>query len=138
LELAVFGEDVAIPGPVLGRYWEATGGWSEFQTRHYCQCLAELALVSDYRRNPEQMEVHDVLRDYLCEQTRHRRGEFDRTLIEAHRSLVPEEGGTSAWWQLPSDQTYLWTWLPTHLLGAGLVQELRTCLHHPAWLARKT
>ena len=28
LELAVFGEDVAIPGPVLARYWKATGGWS--------------------------------------------------------------------------------------------------------------
>jgi hypothetical protein len=48
LELAVFGEDVAIPGPVLVRYWKATGGWSEFQTRRYCQRLAELALVSDY------------------------------------------------------------------------------------------
>jgi hypothetical protein len=43
LELAVFGEDVAIPGPVLARYWKATGGWSQFQTRHYCQRLAELA-----------------------------------------------------------------------------------------------
>ena len=29
LELAVFGEDVAIPGPVLARYWKATGGWSD-------------------------------------------------------------------------------------------------------------
>lgn len=44
LELAVFGEDVAIPCSVLGRYWQATGGWSPFQTRRYCQRLAGLSL----------------------------------------------------------------------------------------------
>jgi WD40 repeat protein len=137
LELAVFGEDVEIPGPVLARYWEATGGWSQFQTRRYCQRLDELALVSGYRRDPEQMTVHDVIRAYLREQTRHRRGELDQALIDAHRNLVPEEGGTSAWWQLPAEQAYLWVWLPTHLQGAGHAQELRACLHEPRWLTRK-
>ena len=137
LELAVFGEDVAIPGPVLTRYWKATGGWSEFQTRRYCQRLAELALVSDYRRDPEQVVLHDVIRAYLREQTHHRRDELDRALVDAHRSLVPEEGGTSAWWQLPAEQAYLWAWLPTHLWGAGLEQELRGCLHRPGWLVGK-
>jgi WD40 repeat protein len=137
LELAVFGEDVAIPGPVLVRYWKATGGWSEFQTQRYCQRLAELALVSDYRADPEQVVLHDVLRAYLREQTHHRRGELDRALVDAHRSLVPEECETSAWWQLPAGQTYLWAWLPAHLRGAGLEQELRACLHHPDWLVGK-
>ena len=46
LELAVFGEDVAFPGPLLARYWKVTGGWSEFQTRRFCQRLAKLALVT--------------------------------------------------------------------------------------------
>lgn len=137
LELAVFGEDVAIPGPVLGRYWKATGGWSEFQTRRYCQRLAELALVSDYRRDPEQVMLHDVLRAYLREQTKHRRGSWHRALIDAHRSLVADEGDLSAWWQLPAGQTYLWAWLPAHLRDAGLEQELRACLHHPGWLVGK-
>ena len=137
LELAVFGEDVAIPGPVLARYWKATGGWSAFQTRRFCQRLAELALVSDYRQDPDQVVLHDVIRAYLREQTHHRRGELDRALIDAHRGLVQDEGGTSAWWQLPAEQTYLWAWLPTHLRDAGLEQELRACLHHPGWLVGK-
>jgi hypothetical protein len=137
LELAVFGEDVAIPGPVLARYWKATGGWSGFQTRRYCQRLAELALVSDYRQDPDRVVLHDVIRAYLREQTQHRRGELDRMLIDAHRSLVPQEGGTSAWWQLPAEHMYLWAWLPTHLRGAGWEQELRACLHHPGWLVGK-
>ena len=137
LELAVFGEDVAIPGTVLIRYWKATGGWSKFQTRQFCRRLAELALISDYRGDPEQVVLHDVLRSYLREQTYHRRCELNRELIDAHRCLVPAEGQTSAWWQLPADQTYLWASLPTHLRGAGLEQELRRCLHHPWWLVGK-
>ena len=137
LEMAVFGEDVAIPGPVLAQYWAKTGGWSVFRTRRYCQRLADLALVSDYRQDPDRVMLHDVIRCYLREQAPHRRGELDRLLIDAHRGLVPDEGGFSAWWQLPEEQTYLWEWLPTHLRRAGLDQELRACLHHPRWLVGK-
>ena len=137
LELAVFGEDVPIPGPVVARYWKATGGWSAFATRRYCQRLAELALVSDYRQDPERVVLHDVIRRYLREQTCHRRGELNRAVLDAHRGLVPDDGQMSAWWQLPAEQTYLWEWLPTHLRDAGLDQELRACLHHPGWLVGK-
>jgi WD40 repeat protein len=137
LELAVFGEDVAIPGPVLALYWQATGGWSEFAARRYCQRLADLALVSDYRSDPERVGLHDVVRGYLREQTHHRRSELNRALIDAHRGLVPEEGGVSAWWRLPGEQAYLWGWVPTHLRDAGLERELRACLHHPGWLVGK-
>ncbi|MGH3688351.1 MAG: NB-ARC domain-containing protein [Pseudonocardiaceae bacterium] len=137
LELAVFGQDVTIPVSVLARYWKATAGWSEFQTRRYCQRLVELALVSDYRSDKDEVELHNVICGYLRERTRHRRGELDRALIDAHRGLVPDEGGVSAWWQLPAEQTYLWAWLPTHLRDAGLDHQLRACLHHPGWLVGK-
>jgi WD40 repeat protein len=135
LELAVFGQDVAIPAPVLAQYWKATAGWSTFQTRRYCQRLAALGLVSDYRH--DQIELHDVIHAYLREQTKHRHGELHRALVDAHRGLVPDEGGSSAWWRLPPMETYLWTWLPTHLRGAGLDHELRACVHHPGWLVGK-
>ncbi len=136
-ELAVFGGDVVIPGVVLARYWKATGDWSEFQTRRYCQRLAELALVSDYRRDPDRVLLHDVIRAYLREQTHRLHGELDRALVDAHRHLVPNESGVSAWWRLPAEETYLWTWLPAHLRAAGRQQELRTCMHHPGWLIGK-
>jgi hypothetical protein len=137
VELAVFGEDVAIPGPVLTRYWKTTGDWPEFQTRRFCQRLAELALVSDYSHDPEQIVLHDVIRAYLREQTRHRLGALHRALIDAHRGLVGHEGQASAWWQLPPEQSHSWAWLPTHLRAAGLDQELRSCLRHPRWLVEK-
>jgi len=115
LELAVFGQDVAIPGPVLARYWAATGGWSQFQTRHYCQRLAELALITDYRRDPEQTTLHDVIHAYLRAQTRHRHRQLNQTLIDAHRSLVPEEDGTTPWWHLLRGRG-----CGGHRLGCGL------------------
>ncbi|HEV7452159.1 MAG TPA: NB-ARC domain-containing protein, partial [Pseudonocardiaceae bacterium] len=64
-ELAVFGQDVAIPIPVLARYLHATAGWSTFQTHRYCQRLAELSLVSDYRH--DEVGLHDVIYAYLRE-----------------------------------------------------------------------
>ena len=138
LELGVFRKGVAIPVPVLARYFTATAAtaeWSEFQTRRYCQHLAALALVGDYHDN--RIKLHDVIHAYLSEQTRPRHSELNRALIDAHRELVPDEGGMSAWWRLPLEQDYLWAWLPTHLHDAGLDQELLACLHHPGWLVGK-
>ncbi|HEY2766059.1 MAG TPA: NB-ARC domain-containing protein [Pseudonocardiaceae bacterium] len=137
LEMAVFRADVAIPGPVLARYWTVTGGWSASRARRLCQRLARLALLSDHRSDPDRVVLHDVNVAYLREQVRTRLGELHRALVDAHRDLVPEENGTSAWWRLPAEQTYLWTWLPAHLRSAGLDHELRACLHHPGWLIGK-
>jgi NB-ARC domain/Domain of unknown function (DUF4062)/WD domain, G-beta repeat len=137
LELAVFGEDVAIPGEVLARYWQHTGGWSSFQTRRFCLRLAELALFSEYRRDSDRLQLHDVIRAHLRERTRDRCAELCRALVDAQRGLVPEEGERSAWWHLPPEQRYLWAWLPTHLHGGGLEGELRACVHHPGWLVGK-
>jgi NB-ARC domain len=134
-ELAVFGQDVAIPVPVLARYFKTTAGWSMFQTRRYCQRLAELALVSDYHQ--DQLSLHDVIHAYLREQTHQRLSGLHRALVDAHRDAVPGKDETSAWWQLPKDEMYLWSWLPTHLHLAGLDQQLRACVHHPCWLVGK-
>jgi hypothetical protein len=80
---------MAIPGAVLARYWDTTGGWSAFATRRYCQRLADPALISNYRQDPARVVLHGVIRAYLREKTQHRHDELHRALIEAHRSLVP-------------------------------------------------
>jgi hypothetical protein len=81
--------------------------------------------------------LHDVIHAYLREQTHHQRAELNRALIEAHRGLIGNADGMSAWWQLPGQEAYLWAWLPTHLHRAGLDHELQACLHHPKWLVGK-
>jgi hypothetical protein len=69
--------------------------------------LAELGLISDYRHNPDRVELHDVIRSYLREQSKTRRAELHRALVDAQRGLVLEEGGINVWWQLPTAETYL-------------------------------
>jgi len=41
-ELAVFGEDVEIPGEVVARLWAHTAGWTGFHARRLCQWLFDL------------------------------------------------------------------------------------------------
>ena len=45
-ELAVFGEDVEIPGTVVARLWAHMGGWSRFQARRLCRRLFDLGLLA--------------------------------------------------------------------------------------------
>ena len=77
-ELAVFGEDVAIPGDVVARLWAHTGGWTRFQARRLCRRLFDLGLLADYRRDPDRLVLHDVIRAYLRQTTREQRARVGR------------------------------------------------------------
>ena len=89
-ELAVFGEDVAIPGEVVARLWAHTGGWTRFQARRLCRRLFDLGLLAGYRRDPDRLVLHDVIRTYLREhKPRARRAEWDAAVVDAHRDLLP-------------------------------------------------
>ena len=133
-ELAVFGEDVAIPGEVVARLWAHTGGWTRFQARRLCRRLFDLGLLAGYRRDPDRLVLHDVIRAYLRDTTREQRAEWDAAVVDAHRDLLPPGGG---WADLPAEQAYLWSWLATHLCGAGRRDELEAVLADPRWLVDK-
>ncbi|MGE3413799.1 MAG: NB-ARC domain-containing protein [Dehalococcoidia bacterium] len=133
-DLAVFGEDLALSGEVVARLWRHTGGWTRFQARRLCQRLFGLGLLAGYRRDPDRLILHDVVRAYLQDRTRGRRAELDTAVVDAHRELLPS-GGT--WADLPAEQSYLWTWLPFHLAGAGQRTELEATLADPRWLVGK-
>ncbi|GIF17833.1 WD40 repeat protein [Actinoplanes tereljensis] len=132
LELAVFGEDVTIPGSVVSRLWAHTGGWSAFRSRRFCARLYGQGLLAGYRRDPDEAQLHDVVRAYLRHRTADRRADLDRAIVDAHRELAPD-----GWSSLPADQSYLWTWLPAHLWGADLEDELDDLLNDPYWLVGK-
>jgi hypothetical protein len=132
-ELAVFGRHVAVPGAVLARYWSHTAGWSPFITRRFCQRLADLALVSDHRRDPDWIQLHDIVHAYLRERQAPALPRLHQTLVAAHRDLAPR----GRWAALPATQEYLWTWLPAHLADAGLGSELDALLDDPKWLVGK-
>jgi WD40 repeat protein len=138
-ELAVFPEDVEVPLTVLGRYWAHTGQLSTIQVRRLCSSLYDLSLLAEYHLDtPPRLRLHDVIRAYLRTQTINRRADLNRSLVDAHRTLVPTTTeGQSAWWDAPAGERYLWDWLPSHLWGAGLSDELEATILHPGWLVGK-
>jgi hypothetical protein len=138
-ELAVFPKDVDVPLTVLALDWAHTGQLSVLQVRRLCSSLDDLSLLAEYHLDrPPRLRLHDVIRGYLRTRTSNRRAEFDRLLVEAYRSLVPATSeGQSAWWQAPTEERYLWEWLPSHLWGAGLNGELEATVKHPGWLVGK-
>ena len=123
-----------IPGEVVARLWGHTGGWTRFQARRLCRRLFDLGLLAGYRRNPDRLVLHDVIRAYLRDTTREQRAEWDAAVVDAHRDLLPLDGG---WADLPAEHDYLWSWLATHLCGAGRRDELEAVLADPRWLVSK-
>ena len=68
------------------------------------------------------------------ETTRERWAEWNAAVVDAHRDLLPPGAG---WADLPADRTYLWSWLASHLWGAGRREELEAVLAGPHWLVAK-
>ncbi|WP_238429671.1 WD40 domain-containing protein [Frankia nepalensis] len=144
LELAIFPEDVEIPGQVLNAYWAATGALSEDEADDLCQELADLSLVLAYRRDPPALLLQDVLRSYLRAEVGPRRlRELHGELCDAARAWLLGPGGAgaptepAAWWELRDDAGYLWTHLATHLAGAGRPDEVLALARDLRWTAAK-
>ena len=133
-ELAVFGENVTIPGEVVARLWGHTGGWTVFQARRLCRRLFGLGLLASYRRDPDRLALHDMIRAYLRNTTNEQRAAWNAAVVDAHRDLLPSDGG---WADLPARHDYLWSWLATHLSRGGRRDELEAILADPRWLAAK-
>ena len=134
LELAVFGDNVTIPGDVAARLWAHTARWTHFQARRLFQRLYDLSLIVSYRRQPDRLVLHDVIRTYLRHRTRSSRGRLNAAVVDAHRDML---SGSGSWAGLPGDQIYMWTWLATHLHGARRRHELDALLADPFWLLGK-
>ncbi|WP_433203935.1 NB-ARC domain-containing protein [Dactylosporangium sp. CS-047395] len=133
-ELAIFPEDVEVPVPVVTRYWAHTAGLTGAGTEALLRTLADLSLLTSSRRDgAHRIRLHDVLRSYLRDAVAGRLPQLHGRFLDAHRDLLP--GGE--WWQAPSGEAYLWTWLAVHLADAGRQDELRRTVLHPRWLTAK-
>ena len=133
-ELAVFGEDVAIPGEVVARLWAHTGGWTRFQARRLCRRLFDLGLLAGYRRNPDRLVLHDVIRAYLRDTSREQRAEWDAAVVDAHRDLLPPGGGLGRPARRAGISVVVVGDAP---VGAGRRDELEAVLADPRWLVRQ-
>ncbi|MBB5071031.1 WD40 repeat protein [Saccharopolyspora gloriosae] len=135
LELAVFPEDAVIPQRTLEVFWGHTAGLDDDDVEQLCMQLDDLSLVQGYSLNATpRLQLHDVIGDYL----RHRAGlrltYYHRSLLDAHRAELTRTNGTTAWWELPRSEPYLWRTLSHHLHHADRNEELDTTVCNIRWL----
>jgi WD40 repeat protein len=95
--------------------------------------------VVAYRRQPASLLLQDVLRSYLRVRLgAERLRELGGVLCDAvARSLLPAAGGEAAWWELPEQATYLWTYLVRQLAEAGRAEDVGALLRDLRWSAAK-
>ncbi len=131
-ELAIFPEDINIPLDVIERLWAATGNLDDFDTEELCNQLHSMSLLSALDLTSRRTRLHKVMRSYLMYQQPAQLPEIHNKFIKAcHKSV-------DAWARLPSSETYLWTHLAFHLLGAGRWAELVNTVKDIAYLAVKS
>ena len=124
-ELAVFAEDEAIPVPLIIALWQTTGVLDDLRARSLCVRLADLALLTP-GPGGGVVCMHDVVRDYLCEQLGDARlKRLHQILLDNFAETLPStvspdgRGTMTAWWELPEQARYLREHLIEHMLGAG-------------------
>jgi len=121
LQLAVFPEDVAIPGAVIGELW----GLDELDVEEALSRLHDATLV-EFDLGAGNVRIHDVTAECL--------GALLglEAIAAAHAQLL------AAWPDfhlLP--HRHAWRWLGHHLAHAGRLAELRTLLLDYRWLRHK-
>ncbi|MGF7236416.1 MAG: NB-ARC domain-containing protein [Frankia sp.] len=143
LELAVFAEDVTIPRQVLEVLWGHTAGWPPWETRRFCDRLADLALVQGVADDAPGLRLHDVIHHYIRSRIA-RPGthqfslpEMHRRLLDAYRPSLDADEGRTRWWRLPATEGYLWANVPLHLREAGEHDELAALARDLRWAAGK-
>ena len=136
-ELAVFAEDEAVPVEVIGGLWQATAGYEPLNTRLLCARLADLALVSLDPDHGGTVELHDVLRDLLRQESAGALADLNGALVDALAAGLPATPTGIAWWELDDDARYLWDHLVEHLLAAGRGAQAEAVAGDLRWVAAR-
>jgi WD40 repeat protein len=128
-ELAVFGEDVAIPAITVRRLWRYTANLDQSAADRLCDEFGQRNLLAF----DGAVRFHDMQRAFLQLMTP------DSAL--AHRRLLTAHADVPAvprrWSTLPDSEPYLWDHLIEHLVAAGDVAGIEEILVDPLWLVRR-
>ena len=139
-ELAIFPEDVDIPLATLEKLWGATGKLKLFRVKKLCLRLFRLSLLLAYDVSEQTIRLHDVVRQYLQQETE--LVTVHNQFLDAYSQTLPPVSPSprlpvTNWWELPTDEPYLWQYLAYHLTEAGREEELEALLLNFDWLQAK-
>jgi WD40 repeat protein len=153
LELAVFPEDVEIPGEIIELLWSSTSGLDALSARALLTRLASrnlLRLSLDARdadpspavdgvarESRQVVSIHDLQRDFtrlLVDDL----PALHAALVEAFRGTLRRDATADAsahrWAALPEMPEYPWQFLAYHLVRAGREDEIEELLTSADWL----
>ena len=142
-ELGVFVEDETIPFSLAARLWRATAGLDVLQASQLSARMSELALVSAAGRGSGGLALHDVIGDFLrSELGPQRLARLHQVLLDTVAADLSASSPTStsdsglmvAWWELDSDDWYLWDHLIEHLLAAGRLSTAEAVASDLRWV----
>lgn len=139
-ELAIFPEDIDIPFSTVSRLWRATGGMTEIEAKTLIARLASLSLLRVFDAKRGEIRLHDIFRAYIQQK-------YPGSISDLHeiflRSYITDgmrnenKEDHIDWSLLPSNETYIWLFLPYHLINAGKRSRLRSLLFDYSWIYRK-
>ncbi len=145
-ELAVFPEDVNIPLSTLGKFWSSTGEAekfdAEFDTEELCTRLNRLSLLHTFDAKARHIRLHDVVRQYLIHEQRHRLTSLHIQLLDAQLPFPDRPFSPSLypppWGAMTDNDPYFWDFLAFHLIEAARGVELVATVKDWRYLAKKT
>ncbi|WP_157180373.1 NB-ARC domain-containing protein [Protofrankia coriariae] len=141
VELGIFAANETVPVTLVARLWEATGAYTERQSRALCLKLDSLSLLTLKHEAGGSVTLHDVIRDYL-------RGELgparltalNEALVDAVEAGLPAAEPLApsaprppaAWWKLTDG--YLLDHAIDHLLAAGRTDQAEALASDLRWV----
>jgi WD40 repeat protein len=128
-ELGIFVEDETIPFRLVAAWWQATAELDELRAAQVCRRLAQLALISQAAGPDGGIALHDVIRDFLRARLsqQQRLAGLNGAFLDAVAAGLPAVSPLNdaadcpvsvAWWELGSQDQYLWDHLIEHLRDA--------------------
>ena len=146
-ELGIFAEDDAIPFSLVARLWRATAGLDERQAAQVCEHLTQLGLVSQAAGAIQGITLHHAVRELLRGELRQQRLAvlngllLDIIAADLPRAPQPDPAARPtalvAWWEMGSDDRYLWDHLIEHLLDAGRPGEANAVAGDLRWVGAR-
>jgi WD40 repeat protein len=131
VSLAVYPPDTRVPVAAVARYWHQLRGVTPEESTRDLHTLADAELLQLDRGS---VSFHDLQHDYVA---LHADDPplVHADLLAAYRLVLrdPSEG----WWQLPTDEPYIWDHLLDHLYGAGERDQLITTVTDLAYLTQR-
>ncbi|HYG63739.1 MAG TPA: NB-ARC domain-containing protein [Thermoanaerobaculia bacterium] len=125
--LAIFPEDEDVPLQIVERLWSC----SAFEAKQLARRLHRLSLLLSLDLDAGTLRLHDVFRKYLI-------GRQGDAIAALHQDFLARSRSASGRWaDLPLSESYLWRWLPYHLVHGGHSDILRELLLNFRFLAAR-